>query len=45
MHVRTNNKSFKYNFASVNLKSVEKEKDLGVIIDKNFKFSEHGTQF
>jgi hypothetical protein len=40
MHVGNNNKKFNYKLGGVDLKKVEKEKDLGVIVDKNFKFSE-----
>ena len=41
MHVGTNNKNFNYNIGGVKIKAVEKEKDLGVIIDKGFTFTEH----
>ena len=41
MHVGTNNKNFNYNIGGIKIKAVEKEKDLGVIIDKGFTFTEH----
>ena len=39
MHVGTNSNKFNYNISSVKLKAVEK--DLGIMIDKGFKFTEH----
>ena len=41
MHVGTNNKNFNYNIGGVKIKAVEKEKDLGVITNKGFTFTEH----
>ena len=41
MHVGTNNKNFNYTIGGIKIKAVEKEKDLGVIIDKGFTFTEH----
>ena len=43
MHVSTNNKNFNYDTGCVNMKFFEKEKDLGILIDKNFKLSEHSA--
>ena len=40
MHIGNINKNFIYHIGGVKLKTEAKEKDLGVIIDKNFKFSE-----
>ena len=40
MHVGYKNKNFNYHIGETVLKSVESEKDLGIIIDKNFKFTE-----
>ena len=42
MHVHTSNNNLKYNIAYVNLNiAVEKEKELGVVIDKNAKFCQN----
>ena len=43
MHVGTNNKNFDYNIGGVKIKAVEKEKDLGVTIDKGFTFTIHSA--
>ena len=43
MHVGTNNENFNYNIGGVKIKAVEKEKDLGVVIDKGFTFTEHSA--
>ena len=40
MHVGYNNKHNKYKFGNAELKSIDKEKDLGVIMDNTLKFSE-----
>ena len=40
MHVGYRNKNFNYHLGETQLKSVEFEKDLSIIIDKNFKFTE-----
>lgn len=41
MHMGSKNINFQYNIGGTSLKTVDKEKDLGVLIDKNFKFTEH----
>ena len=40
MHMDTNNKLFTYKLNNATLKAVDKERDLGVIINKNGKYSE-----
>ena len=40
MHIGTNNKLYSYNMNNVTLKTVDVERDLGVIIYKNRKYSE-----
>ena len=40
MHVGCRNKNFNYHLGETQLKSVESENDLGIIKDKNFKFTE-----
>ena len=40
MHAGYKNNNFNYHLNETQLKSVEFEKDLGIIIDKNFKFTE-----
>ena len=39
MYIGNKNKNFIYNIGGVKQKTGAKEKDLGVIIDKNYKFS------
>ena len=40
MHIGTNNKVYSYTIKNAILKIVDVERDLGVIINKNRKFSE-----
>ena len=40
MHIGTNNKVYSYNMKNAILKTVDVERDLGVIINKNGKYSE-----
>ena len=40
MHIGTNNKLYSYNTNNATLKTVDVAKDLGVIINKNVKYSE-----
>ena len=40
MHLGTNNYKFYYSIGGIKLKNKEIEKDLGIIIDNNFKFLE-----
>jgi hypothetical protein len=40
LHLGKKNNNFDYHLNNLPLKSVNKEKDLGIIIDKNFNFSE-----
>ena len=40
MHIGTNNKLYTYNMNNATLKAVDVERDLGVIINKNGKYSE-----
>ena len=40
MHIGTNNKLYSYNMHNATLKTVDVERDLGVIINKNGKYSE-----
>ena len=40
MHVGFNNKCSQYKLGNAELKSIVKEKDLGIIIDNTLKFSE-----
>ena len=39
MHLGQKNRNFNYHIGGINLKKVETEKDLGVTVDKSFKFS------
>ena len=43
MHIGTNNKLYSYNMNNVTLKTVDVERNLGVIINKNEKYSEHSV--
>ena len=40
MHIGTNNKLHSYNMNNATLKAVDLERDLGVVINKNGKYSE-----
>ena len=40
MHIGTNNKLYSYNMNNATLKTVDLEIDLGVVINKNEKYSE-----
>ena len=40
MHIGTNNKLYSYNMNNATLKTADVERDLGVIINKNGKYSE-----
>ena len=40
MHIGANNKLYSYNMNNATLKTVDVERDLGVIINKNGKYSE-----
>ena len=40
IHIGTNNKLYSYNMNNATLKTVDVEKDLGVIINKNGKYVE-----
>ena len=40
MHIGTNNKLYSYNMNNATLTTVDVERDLGVIINKNGKYSE-----
>ena len=40
MHIGINNKLYSYNMNNASLKTVDVERDLGVIINKNEKYSE-----
>ena len=40
MHIGTNNKLYSYNMNNATLKTVDVERYLGVIINKNGKYSE-----
>ena len=40
MHIGTNNKLYSYNMNNATLKTVDVQKDLRVIINKNGKYSE-----
>ena len=42
LHIGTNNKLYSYNINTATLKTVDVERDLGVIINKNGKYSERG---
>ena len=39
MHISTNNKLYSYNMNNTTLKKFDAERDLGVIITKNVKYS------
>ena len=43
MHIGYRNKNFNNHLSETELKSVEFEKDLDIIMDKNFKFAEQCT--
>ena len=40
MHIGTNNQLYSFNMNNATLKTVDVERDLGVIINKNGKYSE-----